>query len=560
MKKIFTFAALMMLGIMGVNAQETYVLSSETATSVKDDPSPWKFVTEGKEFTITSGKNYAAGDQKTVKYSRNHNFTLNIPEDVTVAKVIFEGYSNADSNDDNCYVSKFNGVEVAPEDIVRFNARNYDGHTSKNVPFVSSEFTLAEPQTGGSIEFSFGGQQAAVIIKVITAAAFEPGTATFDFTTDDLHVHGSAAGEQGAQVYNEHFIVDNVDMQLVGGQIPVRCYSNSSKGSFMQFGKGSQIILRAPEGGAITKVEFTIAGSGSINVTPSSGEFADGVWTGNATSLRMNVESSAAYLASVAVSYDKATEESDAMPGVLYTDVNGLAELATLAKGTIAKLTLTDAEVIAKTADGWGIAFIQDAGAGAWIQYSSLVDRLREETKISGTFYVTKNLTSNNGLLISEAEETPASQFEESDIEELSMVKGTLTEVNVAANAERVVKISGAAFKVTKVTGNAEQGELTQDDQTITVNNGFEGATNLLHKLQFVEGTEYQSCTIVAILSAKSKTAFQLLPLSIVEDDATSIESVARETAPAAIYNLQGQRISKLQKGLNIVDGKKVMF
>jgi hypothetical protein len=92
------------------------------------------------------------------------------------------------------------------------------------------------------------------------------------------------------------------------------------------------------------------------------------------------------------------------------------------------------------------------------------------------------------------------------------------------------------------------------------VNNGFEGATNLLHKLQFVEGTEYQSCTIVAILSAKSKTAFQLLPLSIVEDDATSIESVARETAPAAIYNLQGQRISKLQKGLNIVDGKKVMF
>ena len=48
--------------------------------------------------------------------------------------------------------------------------------------------------------------------------------------------------------------------------------------------------------------------------------------------------------------------------------------------------------------------------------------------------------------------------------------------------------------------------------------------------------------------------------MRIVEDDATSIESVARETAPAAIYNLQGQRISKLQKGLNIVDGKKVMF
>ena len=560
MKKIFTFAALMMLGIMGASAQTlinyptnkdgTAISGTTTETTVKihgnqDAVECYALKNgyssngemNGNHIKLSTEGGFKAGDVVTIAGVINNSdeakrgtAVLFSSEDGTVAKTInkFEDFINSRLVADDPVEQTYT-LEADYE--VLYLGR--DGNTGTNLTLIKVERAAPE---------------------------LEPGTATFDFTTDALHAHGAAANDQVAQIYNESFVVDNVAMQLVGGQIPVRCYSNSSKGSFMQFGKGSQIILRAPEGGAITKVEFTIAGSGSINVTPSSGEFADGVWTGNATSLRMNVESSAAYLASVAVSYDKATEESEAMPDVQYTEVNGLAELATLAKGTIAKLTLTDAEVIAKSADGWGIAFIQDAGAGAWIQYSSLVDRLREETKISGTFYVTKNLTSNNGLLISEAEETPASQFEESDIEELSMVKGTLTEVNVAANAERVVKISGAAFKVTKVTGNAEQGELTQDDQTITVNNGFEGATNLLHKLQFVEGTEYQSCTIVAILSAKSKTAFQLLPLSIVEDDATSIESVARETAPAAIYNLQGQRISKLQKGLNIVDGKKVMF
>ncbi len=47
------------------------------------------------------------------------------------------------------------------------------------------------------------------------------------------------------------------------------------------------------------------------------------------------------------------------------------------------------------------------------------------------------------------------------------------------------------------------------------------------------------------------------------EDDATSLSEELRvksEESDAAIYNLSGQRISKLQKGFNIVNGKKVLF
>ena len=45
------------------------------------------------------------------------------------------------------------------------------------------------------------------------------------------------------------------------------------------------------------------------------------------------------------------------------------------------------------------------------------------------------------------------------------------------------------------------------------------------------------------------------------EDDATSISEISEKTEGAeAIYNLAGQRISKMQKGINIVNGKKVLY
>ena len=44
------------------------------------------------------------------------------------------------------------------------------------------------------------------------------------------------------------------------------------------------------------------------------------------------------------------------------------------------------------------------------------------------------------------------------------------------------------------------------------------------------------------------------------DDDATSIEDLnAAPNANGPIYNLAGQRLDKMQKGINIVGGKKVL-
>jgi hypothetical protein len=45
------------------------------------------------------------------------------------------------------------------------------------------------------------------------------------------------------------------------------------------------------------------------------------------------------------------------------------------------------------------------------------------------------------------------------------------------------------------------------------------------------------------------------------EDDATAIETIAngQQTTEGAIYNVAGQRLNKTQKGVNIVNGKKIL-
>ena len=56
------------------------------------------------------------------------------------------------------------------------------------------------------------------------------------------------------------------------------------------------------------------------------------------------------------------------------------------------------------------------------------------------------------------------------------------------------------------------------------------------------------------------KGTHELLPISVFENDPTAISDVKAETnADAVIYNLAGQRMNKLAKGINIVNGKKVI-
>lgn len=65
---------------------------------------------------------------------------------------------------------------------------------------------------------------------------------------------------------------------------------------------------------------------------------------------------------------------------------------------------------------------------------------------------------------------------------------------------------------------------------------------------------------ITAVFNAIYSGAAELQPITVTENDPTAISNVNAETASdRVIYNIAGQRMNKLSKGINIVNGKKII-
>ena len=346
----------------------------------------------------------------------------------------------------------------------------------------------------------------ALLALPLTASAEE---VTFDFTSETIREHiGTAMNDVQGFVYNEVFTVDNVSLQITAGSAPARIYVDANRGqNLVTYKEYTTLTFKAPAGRAITKIEFVAAGTSNINnFTASSGTIEGMTWTGNADGVRFN-QGGTSYLAKAVVTLT----ELGILNAIEYTECANIAAFNALEAGTYAKIALTDAEIIGKSADGYSTVFVQDATGGCWIQYTSLNAKLNEKTKLNGYVYAVARPNSGN-MQMKEAEDTPNSEFTVSEISDYTIVEGTLAELNVAANLNKVVRITGATLEETSAT----VGKLTQGDVTIDVNNGAATANQQLHKIaDWAKDTKLENVTIVAILVGKSATANQLLPLSI---------------------------------------------
>ena len=386
----------------------------------------------------------------------------------------------------------------------------------------------------------------------------QPTEVTFDFSDTNTFKVGTAITDQTGWMNNEEYDVDNVVIQITGGSAPSRIYTAAAGTILSMFKEYATLTFKAPDGYAITKLEFTnVNADTQFSFVPSSGAFTGKTWVGNAEGVRMLNEKSP-QMTKIVATLAKKTPETVALPAIDYTECENIAAFNALENGTYAKVKLQDAELTGLSADGFSTMWIQDATGGCWIQYLSLIDEyLEENNKVNGFFYVVKRTASGNPQM-KEAEDTPKSEFTQTPIGEPAIVEGTLAEVNVAANLNKVVKISGANLSITSATA----GKLTQGENTIDVNNGSATANQQLHKIaEWTNGTTLENITMVAILVAKSATVNQLLPISI-SSTSTGISNIHTEVNAenVQIYNLQGVRLNKLQKGINIVNGKKVVM
>ena len=411
--------------------------------------------------------------------------------------------------------------------------------------------------TGILIYYITGWFLMPISADAIVAAGVQPTEVTFAFN-ESLHKVGTKLTDPDGFIFNETFTVDNVALQVTAGSAQSAIYADNNRGTFLaMFPMYAMMGITAPEGYAVTKIEFTQAGSGNLNMTPMVGSVDDHTWTGNADVVyfTMPQKTGTAYLAKATITLAEKNAET-VTAQIDYTECANIAEFNALEDGTPAKLTLTNAEVIGISANGYGTAWIQDATGGCMAQYTSIIGSLQEKTRINAVFYTIVRKNSGNAQM-KEAIHSQDGSIAIEYINEYTTAEGTLAEVNVAANKNKVVKISGATLTMTSATA----GILTQGDATIDVNNGNETANQQLHKIEnWTKDTTLENITIVAILTGKSDTVNQLLPISITEGTNGISNVNAANVKGLQIYNLQGIRLNSVQKGLNIVNGKKVVI
>ena len=235
-----------------------------------------------------------------------------------------------------------------------------------------------------------------------------------------------------------------------------------------------------------------------------------------------------------------------------YTEAASLAEFNKVENGKLVRLNLNNAVITSGMVNGWG-HYVQDATAGAHFYCTGLDFEVNDA--INGFVFVRKDFN-QPGPRIAMTEFTNAMTINVTHGATYTPVEGSLAEVVTAANVNRVIKLTGVAVKGTAET----EATITSGDQTLAISNGKTNYAPYVYK-EDLSSVDYAKATVTGILWTNTKgDVFKLYPLSITDESGASISTVnVTDVNSVQIYNLQGVRLGQLQRGINIVNGKKVI-
>ena len=396
--------------------------------------------------------------------------------------------------------------------------------------------------------------------------------ATFDFANNNIGIPVGTSEDVNAGNLGGKTITQNgVTLKFVNAMtMPTRYYINGSRGNQFQAIAGGQMRVTAPTGYAVTSIvnkgnPSTNATTGAITYQ-TSWEIVKGggtislanqetqTWTGNAESVLLNAKG-ATYLNEIVVTLTAINSETALLADETadsYTDVNGLAAFADAANNALVKLTLTDAIITSGMTNGWGY-YIQDATAGAHFYCTGL--ELEVGDVLNGVVYVKKN-NQTMGARICMTEKTSADELTIAHNGTITYVEGSIETINVAANKCRVVKLTGVAVKGTTET----TATITDATGSIVINNGKTNYYPYVIQTSLAD-IDYTDATVTGILFESPQNVNQIMPFNI-EGNNSGIHDIEADVLAGNvhIYSLQGVRQSSLKKGINIVNGKKVVM
>ncbi len=228
-------------------------------------------------------------------------------------------------------------------------------------------------------------------------------------------------------------------------------------------------------------------------------------------------------------------------------NVNGSASTVTL--GTQEATNVTDEQLAtAEVVLGLGVAFRQDLGADA---YPTLNTTKPVVVKITDAGYATL-FVDNADLTVPAGVKAYTAEFESTWLK-LNAVEGA-----IAAAEPVVLKGAAGIYSFVPTTGavKAEGNVLKGAADDIAANGLYILAQPQDKPVGFYKSTTGTIKAGKAYLASSNDVKAFLFS----GDDATGISNLnANLNANGAIFNLAGQRMSKMQKGINIVAGKKVL-
>ena len=182
----------------------------------------------------------------------------------------------------------------------------------------------------------------------------------------------------------------DVVLTSVDGAKPNRMWQTNAGVTYLQV--GGKITITADEGRAITGITFGVqnykffleaqAGNGELDAT-------NYVWTGNSTTITFDNENAAnewntqTLLLTMTVITNDANDETYTPDATTYVEVGSIAEFNALEVGTLAKLSLNNAQV---NGVDWSAAFVEDA-TGA-VEFDGLNLGLERGDILNGYIYV----------------------------------------------------------------------------------------------------------------------------------------------------------------------------
>jgi len=416
----------------------------------------------------------------------------------------------------------------------------------------------------------------------ISADAIVAAPAEFDFENNNMNMAYST-GTASAEVLNagnlagKEIKMNNVTATFVNSPtMATKMAKIGTQKGQLQAVAGGQIRFTAASGHAITKIVITPnnAATNKWAVDNEIGKLSTDLltWTGNASSVRFTATGSLFLTKIVVTTAAKDANTTEAVYDTYTSEVNSIAEFKALEDNTLTKLNLTNAAITVRSINEQAF-YVQDATGGAHFYFANL--DLKVNDQISGYVFVKKS-NQLRGTRIAMTEATNADNLTITHDAEVTPVDATVeqasafTEITAGKYYDselmnKLVKLTGVKVKGTAET-EATITDANDDTKTIRISNNKTNEYPYVIKESLAD-IDYANATVIGIVchsqtTTNPKTQYNaIMPISIVNNGGTSISDINADVNPenVEIYNLQGIRLNKLQKGINIVNGKKII-